>query len=205
MARLVMGLIVIVATIGAAKVGRCDAPNEQSSDLVATVDAEWLATVATKATGSAAEIKRFSSGGRYLVLNRDGVVVLIVLRVCNDKNKCRGLWFLSPMKQPNPPFTFEQLNSFNISHPYASVHLFDADLLTLSRYVITDGGVTSANLEENIRIFMKMPQAVREDLRLRDSAPPASLGLQKPLASASIVDDVADIIPVLRGLRDALP
>ncbi len=80
------------------------------------------------------------------------------LAACNS-GQCLGLELSITWAGSDLSVTHAQMNEFNVRYVFAKGFIRDdSKEIVLSRYVIADGGVSHANLVENYRNFIGMPQ-----------------------------------------------
>jgi hypothetical protein len=122
----------------------------------------------------------------------------LAFAVCDAPMKCRGLQMLIFFRQNQKPYQIAQVNSFNQRYAFAQAVLMPDGKLGLSRYVISDGGVTQNNLTENLKVFMAMPAQAAQHFGgaagpgggTEASAPPSAAATVMPAAMGVEVKDM---------------
>jgi hypothetical protein len=111
-------------------------------------------------------------GTNVTVMGRDrsGLTLVAVLMSCADGRRCLGLemqyvFSLPPGKTP----TLNSVNAFNRKYNFAKAHVSSEGMMRLTRYLISDYGISYGNLVSNIRNFVAMPARFMNEVKLVDS------------------------------------
>jgi len=85
---------------------------------------------------------------------------LAVLTGCKGQPGCLGLLLVIPVGLPDGKFSHQAVNGFNEVLPFGkAVRGDDGAVVFLSRYLISDGGISEENLRANIGVFTAMPDS----------------------------------------------
>ena len=117
------------------------------------------------------EITLGSRGPNATVMGRDGSGLTLVaeLTACADGHRCLGLEmeyiFSLP---PGKTATLNSINAFNKRYSFAKAHVSSSGVVRLTRYVISDYGISFGNLVSNLRNFIAMPSKLLNEVKLVD-------------------------------------
>jgi hypothetical protein len=111
-------------------------------------------------------------GTNVTVMGRDkaGLTLVAVLMSCAEGRRCLGLEmqyvFTLP---PGKTATLNSVNAFNRKYNFAKAHVSSEGMVRLTRYLISDYGISYGNLVSNIRNFVSMPSRLLNEVKLVDS------------------------------------
>jgi hypothetical protein len=102
-----------------------------------------------------------------------------VLVVCPGQSGCLGLLLGAGVQGEGAEVSFEVINEYNEKQPFSKAVRIGSDhVIALSRYVISDGGISEANLRSNVLNFSIVPAHFA---RFVSDRPSASLQPRAPL------------------------
>lgn len=113
-----------------------------------------------------------SRGANVTVMGRDrgGLTLVAVLMSCADGRRCLGLEMQYVFSLPaGKTATLNSVNGFNRKYNFAKAHVSSEGMVRLTRYVISDYGISYGNLVSNIRNFVAMPARLLNEIKLVDS------------------------------------
>ena len=99
-----------------------------------------------------------------------GLNYVAFYHVCPPERGCLGLNMTVAFDAGATPYSAALANGFNIHRVFATAVVFPSGRLQLNRYVIADHGITQANLTENLRVFVGMPEQLKQYLQERPVA-----------------------------------
>lgn len=112
-----------------------------------------------------------SRGANAMVMGRDatGLTLVAVVTACAEGRRCLGLEleyiFSLP---PGKAATLASLNDFNRKYNFAKSHISRDGTVRLTRYLISDYGISYGNLVSNLRNFTLMPARLLNEVKLVD-------------------------------------
>lgn len=124
-------------------------------ELISDIVKELGATDVTIQTGG--------SGTKYVQHKVEGYTFLFSLLACKPGEPgCLGLGLVKAFS-PDEGTTFDlaTVNSFNSKYAFAQAHVFEKNIY-LTRYTISDGGISRDNIRSNIQTFWAMPVRLAE-------------------------------------------
>lgn len=144
----------------------------------AAIDALLTAVGATDIT------KETSEQGPYRIFTAGGLKYVVAQRVCKPDTGCMGL--LIQCSFTGETFTTNSANTFNLGHVFGNAAVSpDRKTFYLGRYLIADGGTTTANMIATFAVFSTLPAQLMEQVKQESSAPIASAQPQMTPAAAS--------------------
>lgn len=111
-------------------------------------------------------------GSNVTVVGRDrsGLTLVAVLMACSDNVRCLGLEMQYVFSlPPGKTATLNSVNDFNRKYNFAKAHISRDGMVRLTRYMISDYGITIGNLISNVRNFIAMPARLLNEVKLMDS------------------------------------
>jgi hypothetical protein len=113
----------------------------------------------------------------------DGLNYIFVFLSC-QQGPCRALNMTVSFEPGSEPYPLSLANGFNEYRAAATAVVHGDGGLKLNRYLIAREGITFANFVFNVRVFMGMPEALREYIAQR---PVASLpGVAVPASGSTL-------------------
>ncbi|MFO1187464.1 MAG: YbjN domain-containing protein [Alphaproteobacteria bacterium] len=107
-----------------------------------------------------------SSDGKVLYFahpkGAEGARFFAVLHACKDGdlNQCYGLEYVAFFETPSKYQTADAMNRGNMSAPFVKIMLMEDGKTILSRYVISDAGITRGNVLLNMLVFFAQASAL---------------------------------------------
>jgi hypothetical protein len=111
-------------------------------------------------------------GVNATVMGRDraGLTLVAVMMACADGRRCLGLEMQYVFSlPPGKTATLNSVNAFNRKYNFAKAHVSSEGMVRLTRYLISDYGISYGNLVSNIRNFVAMPSRLMNEVKLVDS------------------------------------
>lgn len=118
------------------------------------------------------EISYGKRGTNDTVIGRDrsGLTLVAVLMACAERVRCLGLEMQYVFSlPPGKTATLNSLNDFNRKYNFAKAHVSRDGMVRLTRYLISDYGISVGNLISNVRNFIAMPARLLNEVKLIDS------------------------------------
>jgi hypothetical protein len=119
-----------------------------------------------------ADVSMGARGTNVTVMGRDrsGLTLVAVLMACAEGRRCIGLEMQYVFSlPPGKTATLNSVNSFNRKFNFAKAHVSSEGMVRLTRYLISDYGISYGNLVSNIRNFIAMPSRLMNEVKLVDS------------------------------------
>jgi hypothetical protein len=119
-----------------------------------------------------AEVTVGSRGTNATIMGRDrsGLTLVAVMMSCADGRRCLGLEMQYVFSlPPGKTATLNSVNAFNRKYNFAKAHVSSDGMVRLTRYLISDYGISYGNLVSNIRNFVAMPSRLLNEVKLVDS------------------------------------
>lgn len=92
----------------------------------------------------------------------EGARFVTIIHACKEPNQCYGLEYAAFFETPSKYATAEAMNRGNMSAPFVKIMLAEDGKTVLSRYVISDGGITRGNIFLNMMVFFGQASAIAE-------------------------------------------
>lgn len=111
-------------------------------------------------------------GTNATVMGRDrsGLTLVAVVMACAEGRRCLGLEMQYVFSlPPGKTATLNSVNAFNRKYNFAKAHVSSEGMVRLTRYLISDYGISYGNLVSNIRNFLAMPARLMNEVKLVDS------------------------------------
>jgi hypothetical protein len=111
-------------------------------------------------------------GANVTVMGRDraGLTLVAVLMACAEGRRCIGLEMQYVFSlPPGKTATLNSVNAFNRKYNFAKAHVSSEGMVRLTRYLISDYGISFGNLVSNVRNFVAMPSRLMNEVKLVDS------------------------------------
>jgi hypothetical protein len=118
------------------------------------------------------EVTVGSRGTNVTVMGRDraGLTLVAVLMSCAEGRRCLGLEMQYVFSlPPGKTATLNSVNAFNRKYNFAKAHVSSDGMVRLTRYLISDYGISHGNLVSNVRNFVAMPSRLLNEVKLVDS------------------------------------
>lgn len=118
------------------------------------------------------DISTGARGANVTVMGRDrsGLTLVAVLMACAEGRRCLGLEMQYVFSlPPGKTATLNSVNSFNRKYNFAKAHVSSEGMVRLTRYLISDYGISFGNMVSNIRNFVAMPARLLNEVKLVDS------------------------------------
>lgn len=111
-------------------------------------------------------------GTNVTIMGRDrsGLTLVAVLMMCAEGRRCLGLEMQYVFSlPPGKTATLNSVNAFNRKYNFAKAHVSSEGMVRLTRYLISDYGISHGNLVSNVRNFLAMPPRLLNEVKLVDS------------------------------------
>jgi hypothetical protein len=118
------------------------------------------------------EISTGARGTNVTVMGKDrnGLTLVAVMMACAEGRRCLGLEMQYVFSlPPGKTATLNSVNAFNRKYNFAKAHVSSEGMVRLTRYLISDYGISYGNLVSNIRNFVAMPSRLMGEVKLIDS------------------------------------
>jgi len=104
-----------------------------------------------------------SEGSKGITYKQGQLTFIAIMQACKAGDPgCLGLSLIARFSgEGGPAYSLTTVNGFNTSRVFAQAHVFEKDLY-LMRYLISDGGISRANLRSNLVNFWGMPAQLQE-------------------------------------------
>jgi Putative bacterial sensory transduction regulator len=118
------------------------------------------------------DVSTGARGANVTIMGRDraGLTLVAVVMACADGRRCLGLEMQYVFSlPPGKTATLNSVNAFNRKYNFAKAHVSSEGMVRLTRYLISDYGISYGNLVSNIRNFVAMPSRLMNEVKLVDS------------------------------------
>ncbi|MBY0422898.1 MAG: YbjN domain-containing protein [Parvularculaceae bacterium] len=83
-----------------------------------------------------------------------GLKRVAIISACSAQTGCLGLYVLTIWSAEGSSYSRDAVNQLNLDWPFGKAFVGPSGTLIYARYIISDGGITSANFQANIGVYL---------------------------------------------------